>query len=66
MNIVIQIALAFTIHMRIKHCSLVTWTSAIINVYKILHMQHQTQSRGEACQDDKEREARENVGGKLS
>ena len=66
MNIVIQIALAFTIHMWIKYSSLVTWTSAIINVYKILHMQHQTQNRGEASQDNKEREARENLGGKLS
>ena len=43
-----------------------TWTSAIINVYKILHMQHQTQNRGEASQDNKEREARENLRGNLS
>ena len=60
MNIVIKIALAFTIHMWIKYSSLVAWTSAII-VYKILHMQHQTQNRGEASQDNKEREARQKI-----
>ena len=66
MNIVIQIGIAFTIHMWTKYWSLVTWTCTIITVYKILHMQHQTQSRSEASQDNKEREDRENLGEKLS
>ena len=66
MNIVIQIGLDFTIHMWIKYCSLVTWTCAIINVYKMLHMQHQTQNRRETSQDNKEREVRENLGERLS
>ena len=43
-----------------------TWTCATINIYKILHMQHQTQNRREAGQDNKEREDRESLGEKLS